>query len=116
MANYTWMAQVGGRHVAMFNQDGSVELRPRDGDPIIIDKPDGYDELVDVSLDSQAALALQFQALAEYAGRLRRIEAKARDFVECHDMEGDHLISVNESFNVWADAGFALRDALDKEV
>ena len=49
--------------------------------------------------------------------RARRIEAKARDFRECFDMEGDHLMGIIEpDCNEWMDAGFALRDALDEEV
>ena len=66
-----WLAQVGDRHVALLHRDGRVELRPEKGEPIIVDAPNGYDELIEAECDTLELAALQFFALAEYVGGLR---------------------------------------------
>lgn len=66
-----WLAQVGDRHVALLHRDGRVELRPEHGEPIIIDAPDGYDELIEAECETLELVAMQFYALAEYVGGLR---------------------------------------------
>lgn len=68
---FNWMAQVGSDHVALFHQDGTVELFPRVGDPIRVEPTAELTAEITEITYLPDALAHQFVLLADYVGRLR---------------------------------------------
>jgi len=84
--HFHWMAQIDDRHVALFHKDGTVELHPVDGDPIVMQPPPEFAAQVE-GLDTLGALAFQFKILAEYVGGLRSAIVELMDVLP----DSDHL-------------------------
>ena len=69
--DFNWMAQADGNVVAAFHKkDGTVELHPQEGDPIMIVPDADLKERI-CGDNIGVALAFQFRMLANYVGSLR---------------------------------------------